>query len=106
MTNEIGGYQESTSVMQAVTDLTIQGCEGTLKNFEGFKAKWSGLGAAHVAKSVTCEKATPELENFTGQDNDKSAIEATGFDVSGPAASRFRNRNGEAANDAAWRTAA
>ena len=86
-------YQENAGLRQAAKDLIAQGPEGILRNFEGFMAQWTGLAQAHAAHGVTRSYLTAEdkvwmLETLTGQDVQKSAIEAA------------------AGNDFAWKQAA
>jgi Ca2+-binding RTX toxin-like protein len=77
-------FQESPALRQAASTLIAQGRNGILQNFDGFMAEWTGLNAAHQAKGVTRTNLTIEdkvwmLETLTGQDHDKSAIEAANF---------------------------
>ena len=74
-------YQESAALRQAASDLIAQGRNGILSNFDAFMAKWIGLTAAHQTHGVTRTNLTTEdkvwmLETLTGQDIEKSAIEA------------------------------
>jgi len=91
-------YQESAGLKQAAADLIAQGRDGILTNFDGFLAQWSGLAAAHAAHGVTRTNLTTEdkvwmLETFTGQNVQKSAIEAANFGVIGPGAQRVWDTN-------------
>lgn len=77
-------YQESLELRQAAVDLQSGGWLGTLRNFDGFIAQWSGLTQAHAAHGVSRTQFTVEdkawmLESFTAQDVHKSNIEAADF---------------------------
>ncbi|MFA7293634.1 MAG: calcium-binding protein, partial [Rhodocyclaceae bacterium] len=97
-------YQESPALRQAASTLADSGWLASLRNFTGFMTQWSGLQAAHQAHGVTRTNLTPEdkawmLENLTGQDVQKSAIETANFGAITPGAGRVWNT---AYLDTAW----
>ena len=77
--------QENPTLRQAASDLvTANDWRGILSNFDGFMAQWTGLAQAHadhgvVRTGLTIEDKAWMLENLTGQDVYKSAIEAANF---------------------------
>ena len=82
-------YQENTGLRQAAAELMGQGWQGIHANFDSFMAKWTGLEAAHQAKNVTRSNLTVEdkiwmLETLTGQNVQKSIIEAANFGAVAP----------------------
>src|SRR3989338_5287873 len=97
-------YQENPALRQAASELADAGWLASLRNFTGFMTHWSGLDAAHQARGVTRTNLTTEdkawvLENLTGQDVQKSAIEAANFGAITPGAERAWNT---AYIDTAW----
>ncbi len=89
-------YQENLDLRQAAAELMNSGWRDVLASFDDFMAKWTGLAAAHAAHGVTRTTFTTEdkawmLENLTGQDMYKSAIEAANFGGISPGANRFWN---------------
>ncbi len=89
-------YQENPQLKQAASDLAAMRWSDILGGFEDFMAQWSGLAAAHQAHGVTRTNLTLEdkawmLENFTGQDVNKTAIEAADFGSITPGSNRLWN---------------
>lgn len=97
-------YQENPGLKQAAATLKTQGWADLLAGFEGFMTQWTGLAQAHTAHGVTRTKLTIEdkawmLETLTGQDVNKSAIEAASFTSITPGSSRLWNTSYV---DSAW----
>ncbi|MRR58090.1 MAG: hypothetical protein EG824_07760 [Deltaproteobacteria bacterium] len=89
-------YQETPALRQTAQDLIGQGWIGILGNFDQFMAQWTGLTAAHQAQGVTRTTLSTEdkawmLETLTGQDVQKSAIEAAHFGAITPGVNRLWN---------------
>jgi len=89
-------YQEDPALRQTASDLQASGWLGAVRDFNGFMAQWSGLAQAHAQHGVTRTRPTIEdkvwmLESLTGQDKQKSAIEAANFGTVTPGVNRTWN---------------
>ncbi|HGY1015955.1 TPA: hypothetical protein ACNUUK_004307, partial [Aeromonas salmonicida subsp. smithia] len=77
-------YQENIGLMLLATELTGKGWNDIVNGFEPFMVQWTGLTKAHIQHGVTRSNLTIEdkawmLESLTGQNVNKSAIEAAHF---------------------------